>query len=603
MLKYLRMGNKRIKLIWWALVVVVVLTFVGGFIFLFGSGFDTGYQAQVSGALGTVNGEPISRVDLQNAVAEQRAMYRQRFKTDPGGQEGRLIEAQAWRGLVTQRLIAQQAKKLGLKAHDREVLITLQASPPQALLSLPDFQTNGQFDPNKYAAAIRNPNINWAPFEEMVRDQLPVRKLQERMVASIKLSQPELEQAYRRRFERVGLTVVTVPAVFDTQMAAPGDADLDRAYARYKGRFGGPARASLEVLAMPKQFSEDELRAAREQAQNLAHRARNGEDFAQLARDYSEGPGAEQGGEINRVFQPSEFGPELAPKMTGMNKGDVSDPIAQPGGFLVLKVLDRIPDPMSPTPSMRVAQILIMIRPGDEALRQQFETMRKVRDRAKSAGLAKAATEKGLATTKTSFFPFGSTPPQLNEAPNLADWAFNAKKGEVSPIVEGSDAFFLAQVAETREAGASPRADVVEQLRAIAESETRVLAARPRVDQLMQAVAQGKSLEDAARSVGLTAASVPPMSREQPDPRLAASPEAVGAAFSAAAGRILGPIQTPGAWVVMRVDVKVPADTASFEQLKGQITSDILQRRQNDFLQAWTTEVRRGAKVQDLRTP
>ena len=104
MLKYLRMGNKRIKLIWWVLVLVTVFTFVGGFIFLFGSGFDTGRQAQMTGALsrlfavvenypnlkadqsflrlqdeltGTENRIAVARNDYNAAVNEYNAYIRQ----------------------------------------------------------------------------------------------------------------------------------------------------------------------------------------------------------------------------------------------------------------------------------------------------------------------------------------------------------------------------------------------------------------------------------------------------------------------------------------------------------------------------------------------
>src|SRR5688572_24959763 len=136
MLKYLRMGNKRTKAIWWALVVVTVFTFVGGFIFLFGSGLDAGYQTQVSGALGSVNGSHITREDYANAVAEQRQAYQQRFNAPPGDQEARMIEAQAWRGLVNQRVLDEKARKLKLLPTDREVVLILQAAPPNVLTSM-----------------------------------------------------------------------------------------------------------------------------------------------------------------------------------------------------------------------------------------------------------------------------------------------------------------------------------------------------------------------------------------------------------------------------------------------------------------------------------
>lgn len=603
MLKYLRMGSKRTKTVWWVLVVVTVFTFLGGFIFLFGSGLDSSNQARMSGALGTVNGEQITHTEYQSAIAEQQMAYRQRFNAEPTEQEAPMVAAQAWRGLVNQHLLTEKANKLGLKASDREVVLTLQAAPPNALVSLPEFQTNGQFDPNKYGAALRNPSLNWAPFEEMVRRQLPVRKVQERMIAAIKLSQPELQEAYHQRFDKTALTLVSVPPLTEAPVKPATDADMDRVYQENIGLFCAPERTQLEILAMPKRYSEEETRVAREQAQSLTDRARRGEDFAQLAKDYSEGPGADQGGELQRVFQPSEFGPELAPRLAGMAKGDVTEPIAEPGRFLVVKCLDRVPDPSSPTPGLKLAQIMITVRAGEQSVRDQLDEMRKLRDRARKVGLAKAATEKSTTTTKTPFFPFGGTPPQLYQAPEVADWGFSAKVGELSSIITTPDGYLLAQVAEHRSAGPAPKADVVEQLRQLAEAKARTEASRPRADQIAKAVTAGATLEAAAQAAGLTATSITGMARTQPDPRMAASPEAVGAAFGAPIGKVVGPLETQMGWLLFRVDSRVEADSVAFEQLKGQVTTEILQRKQNEFMQSWLATLWRGARIKDLRTP
>src|SRR6266436_5515995 len=66
MLRFLRMGNKRTKMVWWVLIVVTVVTFLGGFVFLFGAGFDSTRSARISGAIGTVNGTSISREEYQS---------------------------------------------------------------------------------------------------------------------------------------------------------------------------------------------------------------------------------------------------------------------------------------------------------------------------------------------------------------------------------------------------------------------------------------------------------------------------------------------------------------------------------------------------------
>jgi peptidyl-prolyl cis-trans isomerase D len=601
MLKYLRMGNKRTKTIWWVLILVTVVTFLGGFIFLFGAGFDRSVQAQATGALGTVDGEPITRTDYQNAITEQRELYKRQYGSDPVDQDAHMVEAQAWRGLVTQALLRREAEEIGLKAYDREVVLQLQTSPPSIVSQIPDFQTDGKFDPEKYQAALKNPNNNWAPFEELVRLQLPIRKLQERLLASIKLSQPELQQAFRDRFERIGMTLVLVPPSQEGNVKPASDADLDRVFAKYKGRFDAPARMELELLQVPRKFTPEELRVAREQANSLVERARRGEDFAVLARDYSEGAGAERGGEINRVFQPGEFGPQLAPQMAAMKPGDISAPVEDNGRFMIFKLIDRVPDPVSQMPSLRVAQIVIKAKPGTENAEQQRDQLGKIRERAKRVGLGKAASENGLATAKTPYFDLTNAPPQLVTVPEAIDWAIGAKPQAISPVFESAEGFTVVQLTNRREAGSPPKADVLDQLRQIAEYEQRTAAAKPKADQIARAVASGQTLEAAASAAGLPAATIEGMSRAQPDPRVAAVPEVVGAAFAAAPGRVVGPIESPAGWYFFRVDRRDAPDSLSYEQLKGQITTDILNRKQREFFTSWLSERRMEAEVEDLR--
>ncbi|MBI3539976.1 MAG: SurA N-terminal domain-containing protein, partial [Candidatus Eisenbacteria bacterium] len=393
MLKYLRMGNKRTKAIWLVVIVATVASFMLGFVAI-AAFMHEGPKS--SADVGSVNGRVITRVDYQNAIAEQRDAFVRQTGADPDAEEERALEMQAWRNVVTQRLVGQVARGLGLKASDQEVVLSLESAPPPALAAAPAFQTNGKFDPSKYVAALRDPNNNWAAFETQAREQLPLKKFQERIVASLKLSEPELREAFRDRYEKVAITVLQIPPSQQPNVAAPTDADVARAYATYKSRFAAGPRTQLEVLQVPMHFSAEEIRAAREQAQSLADRARRGEDFAQLAKDYSEGPGAAKGGEIPRVFQPHEFGQALETQMAALPKGGISNPVQDGPYFVVLKVLDRLPSPVATTPSLRVAQIAIRVRPSDTSRQQQYQAAKKIRDRAAQVGLGKAAAENGL---------------------------------------------------------------------------------------------------------------------------------------------------------------------------------------------------------------
>ncbi len=82
-------------------------------------------------------------------------------------------------------------------------------------------------------------------------------------------------------------------------------------------------------------------------AGRLAERARKGEDIAQLARDFSDDPaGRERGGEY--IFPVGRMVPEFEVAITGLATNTVSDVIATPFGYHVVKLLDRLPGEQIP---------------------------------------------------------------------------------------------------------------------------------------------------------------------------------------------------------------------------------------------------------------
>ena len=602
MLRILRSGSKRTKAIWWAVAVITIITFVGGFVFLFGARLDPGSRPRSSGTVGSVNGDPISAAEYQNAVTEQRDNYHRQFGTDPSDRDLRMLEVQAWRTLVAQRLLAGQARALGLAPHDREVVVALETSPPQQVTRLPAFQTNGKFDPDKYRAALHDPNQNWAGVEELVREQIPVRKLQERLMASIKLTEPEMQQAFHDRYDKLDATVVQILPPAELKLPPPTEADLARAFERYKGRFSSGLRVQLEVLTSPKKFGEEEVRVARELAGSLVRRARAGEDFAQLAKDYSEGPGASNGGEAPRALQASELGPELAPRLDALKPGQITDAIQDQGRFVIFKLLDRPKIPGAPAPGFKVAEILVRVRPNEASLHDQYAELVKLRARAKSQGLGAAAAEKGLVTTKTQYFDYNNPPPQLYGSPEAADWGLGSKLHEVSPLFEGTDDFTIVQVAARHESGPPAREEITDPLRQLAELEAKVAADQPRADALAADLARGMTLEAAAKAHGLTPFTVAGLNRGTPEPRLYSVPEIVGALFTAPGGKTLGPLRGLNGWYFVRLDRQLPANAASYDSLKGQISTEILQKRQQSFFAGYVAQLRAKAKVEDQRT-
>ena len=107
---------------------------------------------------------------------------------------------------------------------------------------------------------------------------------------------------------------------------------------------GGPARVEYNVahilVRLPEQASPERIAQARSRAEKARDEARTGADFGRLAASYSDAGDALQGGQMG--WRAADRFPELfAVALQAMKPGEVSDVLRSPGGFHVLRLLDR----------------------------------------------------------------------------------------------------------------------------------------------------------------------------------------------------------------------------------------------------------------------
>src|SRR5262249_25512720 len=145
------------------------------------------------------------------------------------------------------------------------------------------------------------------------------------------------------RYDRRTATLVLVPAA-DSGRSAGSEQDLKGAFDGYKSLLAAGARTQLEVLVIPKRFGQDENKAAMDMGRSLYDRAMKGEDFAQLARDYSEGPNAERGGIIDRWITPGDLGGLIGAAMRVKKPGDLIEPVQEGSRVLVIRIVDPAQD-------------------------------------------------------------------------------------------------------------------------------------------------------------------------------------------------------------------------------------------------------------------
>jgi peptidyl-prolyl cis-trans isomerase SurA len=81
---------------------------------------------------------------------------------------------------------------------------------------------------------------------------------------------------------------------------------------------------------------------------DLHARLKAGEDFGKLAREYSKGPGADQGGDIGFV-EASELAPPMEAATRNLRPNEISQVVSVPTGFYILKLLDVQKERLDPS--------------------------------------------------------------------------------------------------------------------------------------------------------------------------------------------------------------------------------------------------------------
>ena len=109
------------------------------------------------------------------------------------------------------------------------------------------------------------------------------------------------------------------------------DAEVIAEYDRRKAaEFTTPASVTLQEIVV----SDAAL------ARDIVSRARDGADFAELARAYSAGPTAASGGDLGSMAQ-QDLGPAFAAVVDVLEPGGISDPLPVPDGYQILRLVLR----------------------------------------------------------------------------------------------------------------------------------------------------------------------------------------------------------------------------------------------------------------------
>ncbi len=262
---------------------------LAGLLILTGHAGD-GRAQQVFGIAAVVNDEVISAFDL-----EERIDLVVISANLPRTQDTRRrIRAQVLRNLIDESLQMQAARKIGVQVTNEQIDAEIEQLAQRNNMSM--LALSGRLEgAGVDLSTLRRQYLASIAWEQYVSA---------RLLRTVDVSDEEIDEAVREQEASRGQAVFRVNEI---------------------------------VLGVDRPQDEPEVLAA---AERLVRQVRSGADFAALARQFSVGANAEDGGSVGWV-RPAQLSDEVASVLTTLSVGDVSDPIRTPLGFTIISVDGR----------------------------------------------------------------------------------------------------------------------------------------------------------------------------------------------------------------------------------------------------------------------
>ena len=244
-----------------------------------------------------VNDEIITQSELEESTLSFIADYQLRY--GPEEAESKLDDARsdALNRLIEEKLILQEAKRRNVQVNDAEIDGRLQ-------------QVKSKFaSEEEFEKAISGSGLTIGKLKDKYRDQL--------MMAAL-----------------VNGIIYHNIQISPTQTAAY--------YYGHKSEFIQPGKAKFRILLL-KFKPEQEKTAIKSHAEELLQRIRSGEDFSILAKQYSEGPNAADGGDMGFVTSGETIG-QIDEAIFSLEGGQVSEVIETQAGCNIVKVEEKMPE-------------------------------------------------------------------------------------------------------------------------------------------------------------------------------------------------------------------------------------------------------------------
>ena len=379
-----------------------------------------------------VNGDVISLNELARAADMQKRQLQQQLGNnfDESLINEKLLRDAALKGLIDRQLLLQGAADADFALSD--------AGLDQMILQEPQFQVDGKFNAERFDTFVRQMGYTRQQFRQMLREEMLIMQLRAGLMGSTFATDAEVADFARLEKQTRDFATLTLKAAPAGIEISPED--IKAYYDEHAAEFLSPEQVQLEYLELKKsgffdqvEVTEDELQGqyqkeiaglaeqrqaahilievndkvgdeqARKKLEDVQQRLGKGEDFAALAKEFSEDPGsAGSGGDLGYAG-PGVYDPEFEKALYALKSAEVSAPVRSAYGWHLIKLLGVQP---ADVPSFDTLKEKLTKELKEEKVEQRFvEASKELENLSfESSDLVQPAQELGLEVKVSELF-------------------------------------------------------------------------------------------------------------------------------------------------------------------------------------------------------
>jgi peptidyl-prolyl cis-trans isomerase D len=552
--------------------------------------------------VGKINGESIDARTYQGFVQQSIDSRQRDMPASLTLEERNQIEDQVWEQLIENRVLETEFARRNITVTTDEVVQAIRNSPPADFRDVPEFQTDSQFDINKYQRWLTSSvGAQYLPaLEAQYRDQLRRSKLLRVVAADIYLSDAALWEQYRDEHEqvKVGLTAIIPRNAVPDSSVKLTDQEVTAYYRAHQDDFKRARTAFLSFVALPRLTNASDTAFAKARADSARAAVLGGEPFADVARrESSDSVSAAAGGDLGEWTKGS-MDPAFDSAAFAMPLKKLSEPVLSQFGFHIIEITSRKGN------KAKGRHILIPIEVAGEHrdhLDAEADSLERLgAERGDPAALDTVSKALSLPIGRTGGVQEGTRVQVGNlVVPDAGAWAFGGSKpGATSPVIETSFAFYIFRLDSMQAAGVPPLAQVRPAVEYALRSDKKKALAKPKAEEYMKRLEKGESMAEAAKAMNLPHREFGPFTRVNPP---LTDPMVVGTAFGLEKGQRSGLLDTPDGLYVMESLEKVPADSAKFVKELDEYRTKMIDLARQARVRGYMAALRQSAKIVDNR--